>query len=118
KGFYRIDVSFFLLLIIFNSLTDGTDENEIEIVKSEKNAICRLRLTGLVAKKFYAAIDDIHQYDPIPVDSLLCGHLFNGAFQGLSTLRNDSAISVFCDGEKVILSSFLTMNDVSIKYEW
>ncbi|GBN50192.1 hypothetical protein AVEN_140860-1 [Araneus ventricosus] len=68
--------------------------------------------------KFYSALDDIHQYDPIPVDSLLCGNLHNGVFHGLSTLRNDSDINVYCDGEKVILSSLLTMNDVSIKYEW
>ncbi|KAF8773692.1 hypothetical protein HNY73_016327 [Argiope bruennichi] len=118
KEFSRVGISFFLLLITSHFFTDGADENEIETVKSENNAICRLRLTGLVAKRFYASLDEIHQYDPIPVDSLLCGNLHNGVFHGLSTLKNGSDINVYCDGEKVILTCLLTMDDVSIKYEW
>ncbi|GFU27498.1 uncharacterized protein NPIL_30251 [Nephila pilipes] len=52
------------------------------------------------------------------IGSALGGNLEDGVLSGLSTLRNDSAINVICDGEKVVLSTLLGLKDATVNFKW
>ncbi|GFR22041.1 uncharacterized protein TNCT_475391 [Trichonephila clavata] len=67
---------------------------------------------------FYEALKGLHKYDPMEIGSAFGGNLQDGVLRGLSTLRNDSAIDVYCDDEKVIVNTLLGLNDAIVSYNW
>ncbi|GFR01868.1 uncharacterized protein TNCT_433421 [Trichonephila clavata] len=118
KKYHLIIVQFFILWVVFNSFNCAEPDNKNGKVRRKRNIICFLGLTGLIPDLFYEALKGLHKYDPMEIGSAFGGNLQDGVLRGLSTLRNDSAIDVYCDNEKVIVNTLLGLNDAIVSYNW
>ncbi|CAL1267994.1 unnamed protein product, partial [Larinioides sclopetarius] len=117
---YRQLISLFtVILVALNFLISGSAaESQKHLVRHKRNIICFFGLTGFISDMFYEALQSIDKLDPLVLGSLLDGKLQDATLQGLSTLRNDSNIDTYCQDDIVILSTLMSLSDVTFSFEW